>query len=135
MSNIPKNAVKAVIKNHAGEILFLQSNPSTRASIYWDLPGGLIDEGESQREALSREIREELGAVATIGKQLGTWSFHRPLDGAIVAVTNYEAIVENEDTLALSDEHADKRWVAVEDISSLDIKDSSLLAAFEKPAE
>lgn len=125
---IPTLAAKAVIKNQAGEILFLQRNPAKGAVPNWDLPGGLVEEGESDTEALAREIQEELGATAIVGGELGKWSFHRPCDGATVEVTNYEATVEDE-TFTLSDEHIDSKWVPTEQVAMLPIKDESLLGA------
>ncbi len=126
--NIPTHAAKAVIKNDEGEILFLQRNPAKGAVPNWDLPGGLVEEGESDQEALSREISEELGVAAVVTGALGEWSFHRPFDGATVQVTNYEATVE-ENAFTLSDEHVDSKWIPAEEVKNLSIKDESLLEA------
>lgn len=38
----------------------------------WEFPGGKIEEGESETEALKREIREECDLKVTIGKRVGT---------------------------------------------------------------
>ncbi len=50
--------VKALIKDADGRILVSKA-PNVG---YWDLPGGRIEEGEGIGEALSRELREELGS-------------------------------------------------------------------------
>ncbi len=34
----------------------------------WDLPGGVVDPGESPASCLVREIREELGIEVTVGR-------------------------------------------------------------------
>ena len=39
----------------------------------WDLPGGHLEAGESPEAALVRELREELGIVATAFESLGTF--------------------------------------------------------------
>jgi 8-oxo-dGTP diphosphatase len=49
-------STKAIIKNEHDEIMFLQESSGV-----WDLPGGGMDQGESPREALKREIDEETG--------------------------------------------------------------------------
>lgn len=37
---------------------------------YWDLPGGHVEEGESPRAAVEREVKEELGFAPIIGRLL-----------------------------------------------------------------
>ena len=39
----------------------------------WDLPGGHLEAGESPQTALVRELKEELGIVATAFESLGTF--------------------------------------------------------------
>ena len=47
-------SLKAIIRNAKGEVLFVKENGSD-----WTLPGGGIDHGESEEEALKRELYEE----------------------------------------------------------------------------
>ena len=59
--------VKALIINSEDKILLLQINLEKRkykdpnAQIYWDMPGGLIEEGETLESTLKKEIKEETG--------------------------------------------------------------------------
>lgn len=50
-------SLKCVIKNDKGEILVVKEYDSTT----WNLPGGGWDHGETETEALSRELFEEVG--------------------------------------------------------------------------
>ncbi|HSD55690.1 MAG TPA: NUDIX hydrolase [Candidatus Saccharimonadales bacterium] len=130
---IPTHAVKAVITNDQGEILFLQRDGKARADgkSNWDLPGGLVDPGEDDPAALAREVEEELRRKATVGQELGKWTFFRPFDGKTVEVTNYAVTLDtdNIDELTLSDEHTAAQFVARTALSELDVKDPSILEA------
>jgi ADP-ribose pyrophosphatase YjhB (NUDIX family) len=64
-------AVRAIIVKD-GKLLCAQNkpyNPYINVN-EWSTPGGGVDEGESLVPALQREIAEELGVYATVGKLL-----------------------------------------------------------------
>jgi 8-oxo-dGTP diphosphatase len=130
---LPTHAVKAVIKNAEGAILFLQRDGKARADgkSNWDLPGGLVEKGEDDKTALVRELHEELGVEATVGDELGKWTFFRPFDGKVVAVTNYKVTINAEgvEGRALSSEHTAARFVNRAALPGLEVKDQSIFAA------
>jgi 8-oxo-dGTP diphosphatase len=55
-----------------GRLLICQRSPHERFPNKWEFPGGKVESGESLRDALLRELDEELGITAEIGAEV--WS-------------------------------------------------------------
>lgn len=51
----------AILVRRDGKVLLAQRLPGTPYPGYWEFPGGKLEPGESAKEALARELREELG--------------------------------------------------------------------------
>lgn len=64
-----KRVVAAVILQD-GKILVCQRTRHQTMPMKWEFPGGKIEEGEQPRDALHRELDEELGIDATIGDEI-----------------------------------------------------------------
>ena len=60
--------VAAGIVRHEGRILICQRPEGGHMPGFWEFPGGKIKDGESPREALRREIYEELGIKVGVGR-------------------------------------------------------------------
>jgi len=52
---------------HQGRLLLV--NPTYKPQ--WEIPGGLVEDGEAPRQAAAREVAEELGAPLPVGRLLG----------------------------------------------------------------
>lgn len=62
-----RRVVVAGILRRAGSVLLAHRAPNRRwYPDSWDLPGGHVRDGEQPREALVRELREELGIEVTL---------------------------------------------------------------------
>jgi 8-oxo-dGTP diphosphatase len=64
-----KRVVAALIEKE-GKLLVCQRTRHQTMPLKWEFPGGKIEEGEQPREALRRELDEELGIDATIGDEV-----------------------------------------------------------------
>jgi 8-oxo-dGTP diphosphatase len=113
--------VGAVIKDDQGRLLLIKRGHDPGAGL-WSIPGGRIEPGETDAEALVREMREETGLAVQAGPLLG--SVRRPVPGGrenvVLEIRDYAATVTG-GTLRPGDDAAEARWVAVSELTSLPI--------------
>jgi 8-oxo-dGTP diphosphatase len=110
--------VGGVIKDDQGRLLLIKRGHAPSAGL-WSLPGGRIEPGETDAEALVREMREETGLAVEPGRLLG--SVRRPGQGGdVLDIRDYAATVTG-GTLRAGDDAAEARWVAPGELESLPI--------------
>ncbi len=86
--------VAAGVAVEDGRVLLAQRKAGTHLAGAWEFPGGKVEAGEDPREALRRELHEELGVAARIGEVVEV-TFHRYEDaGKAVLLLFYEAARE-----------------------------------------
>jgi len=118
MSGSVVPCVGAVIKDDRGRLLLIKRGHAPGAGL-WSLPGGRIEPGETDAEALVREMREETGLVIEAGQLIGT--LRRPTqDGGLLDIRDYAATVTG-GTLRAGDDAADARWVAASELETLPV--------------
>jgi 8-oxo-dGTP diphosphatase len=61
--------VAAVIEKH-GRYLITQRRPNAVLPLMWEFPGGRVETGETDAEALRRELKERLGVEAQVGEPI-----------------------------------------------------------------
>jgi 8-oxo-dGTP diphosphatase len=70
--------VVAAVIERAGQILIGQRPKGDWNQMKWEFPGGKMEPSESPREALQRELREELNIDAEIGEELTRYQYQYP---------------------------------------------------------
>jgi mutator protein MutT len=87
----------------------------------WDVFGGHVESGESNRQALERELSEELGIVVADAHYIETLRI-QSLEGdhmecRLFAVTHWTGTPENQQP----QEHSEIRWFRFEEAKRLDL--------------
>ena len=70
--------VTAAVIERDGAFLVARRPEGVHLAGLWEFPGGKCDSGETLRECLAREIREELGCALSIGEEIYTTSHEYP---------------------------------------------------------
>ena len=93
-----KQVVAALILRE-DRILICQRTKLQSMPLKWEFPGGKIETGEQAREALRRELDEELGIDASIADEVANFKHHYANGGAVelrfFVVREYRGEIEN----------------------------------------
>jgi len=76
--NTSLTEVVAGIIRHNGQYLITKRFDNAHLGGMWEFPGGKIMKGESEKIALQREIKEEVGVDCSVGKLVYETSYHYP---------------------------------------------------------
>lgn len=117
-----KRVVAALIVKD-GKLLVCQRTRHQTMPLKWEFPGGKIEEGEQPRDALRRELDEELGITATIGDELSRIQHEYPNGGMVelrfYVVREYQGELENRI-------FKDIQWAKPKDLPKYDFLEADL---------
>jgi 8-oxo-dGTP diphosphatase len=101
---------------HRGRLLAARRSAPSSLAGGWELPGGKVDPGESDEQALLREIREELGVDVQLSDRVGEdW----PLGAGLVLRVWLARLVDPAtEPLPLQD-HDELRWLAPHEVDDV----------------
>jgi 8-oxo-dGTP diphosphatase len=85
--------VAAVIERADRRLLIGQRRAHDTSPLKWEFPGGKVEPGESEEQALARELHEELGGTLRRAALIGRSEFEYPQRG-VVAVSFFAATLE-----------------------------------------
>ena len=118
-----------VILNSKGEVLctLRDQGKFDYVSFKWEFPGGKVEEGESPKQTLARELREELDIEVEIGDFF--YQVEHDYPDFHLSMTIFKCKYEGE-KLSLN-VHKDTKWLNPKDIMSLDWAAADLPVAQE----
>jgi 8-oxo-dGTP diphosphatase len=99
-----------------GLLLAAQRSVTMSLPLKWEFPGGKVEAGESPEACLHRELREEMAVSVVIGPALLPRTHHYP----DFTVTLYPFLCQLTTAEILLREHAAMRWVAPNELLTLD---------------
>jgi 8-oxo-dGTP diphosphatase len=109
----PVVVATAVVRD--GTVLAAQRTRPAELAGRWELPGGRVEPGEEEPDAVVRELKEELGADVEATGRLGT---DLPLEGALLRVHTARLVPGSPEPRPL--EHAALRWVDAVEVPEVD---------------
>ncbi len=116
---------------HDGKLLVCQRTRHQTMPLKWEFPGGKIEEREQPRDALRRELEEELGILATVGDEVKRIKHEYPNGGMVelrfFIVREYEREIENRI-------FKDIQWAAPKDLPAYDFLEADLTLVRELAA-
>ena len=109
------HVVAAIIRS--GDMIFATQRGYGDFKDGWEFPGGKIEEGETPKEALAREIREELEADIIVGDHLVTVEEDYP--SFYLSMQCFWAELADGSHMKLV-EHEAARWLCFNELDSVD---------------
>jgi 8-oxo-dGTP diphosphatase len=112
-----------------GRVLLVHRSPASAwAPGAWDLPGGHVDDGELEADALIREAREELGITTTVDSLSVLGRLQGPdFDVAYFHVRTWAGTPHN----AAPDEHTELAWVSAVELRQVALADPDVIPIIE----
>ena len=121
MDNISKIVKKHIhvtcaIIERAGRVLATQRSAAMSMPHKWEFPGGKIDPGETAEECLRRELLEEIGIQARIGRSLPASTHQYPT----FTITLHSFVCTIEEGEIVLHEHEALLWLEPGELLCLD---------------
>jgi ADP-ribose pyrophosphatase YjhB (NUDIX family) len=114
--------VGALVDDGAGRLLVIRRGHAPAMGL-WSIPGGRVEPGETDVQAVVREVSEETGVAVIAGEWVG--SVQRTGIGQdVYDIHDYDcAVVSDPASAVAATDAADLRWVGRAELAGLDLTD------------
>lgn len=96
-------SVVAAIALRDGQVMVARRAIGQRQAGLWEFPGGKVEAGESDAQALARELHEELNVAAIIGEEFSRTQYDYA-DGSIELIGLFTELPDLEYVLSVHDQ-------------------------------
>jgi 8-oxo-dGTP diphosphatase len=104
-----------------GRAFVAKRGPEGSFSGCWEFPGGKVEMGERDEEALAREFEEEFGVAVSAKRLLGETLFPHRGNDRVLAAWLIELLPRSEPRLL---EHEEMAWASAPELEELRLVDS-----------
>lgn len=108
------------------KILIAHRNNSGQMANRWEFPGGKVDEGETEIEAIHREMKEEFDVDVQVKEKIATSYFVHNEKKSLLEVYLVELSHDGIDKKYSLTEHSEYKWVDYKEIPVDNFVDSDL---------
>jgi 8-oxo-dGTP diphosphatase len=112
MNAVLVQVVGAALVRDARVLAARRISPERLAGL-WEFPGGKVEPGETDEEALLRELEEELGVTVVVGERIGP---ELQLGGTAVMRVYLATLTAGE---PVGHEHDALRWLAADELDDV----------------
>mgnify|MGYP002853316881 CR=1 FL=1 len=117
----------ACIAFEGRKVFIAHRNPTGQMGGRWEFPGGKVESGESDEQAIVRELKEEFGVQVEVGQKIAETTFKHngedfSLHGYLVHFPHNG--LDKKFTLT---EHTEYDWVELAKIPTMNFVDSDML--------
>jgi 8-oxo-dGTP diphosphatase len=121
-SRTPQKVVAAVLVNRQGHVLIAQRPPGKWQEGRWEFPGGKLEPGEAEEDAVRRELQEELGIAVDVTQRIASCSHDygdRQVEMGLWLVLRHAGEPQGLDGQAL-------KWVSLAQLPNEDLLEADL---------
>lgn len=104
-----------MVHDASGRLLLIRRGREPGRGL-WSLPGGRVEPGETDAEALTRELFEETGLTVRVGSLVGR--VERPAPAGVFEIFDYAGVVVG-GSLRAGDDADDAGWVGLAEFEAL----------------
>lgn len=112
----PTHVVAAVLQKDRRVLIARRKEGKSMAG-FWEFPGGKVEEGEDPKEALKRELQEEMDVLVTVGDFVGECVHDYP--NFTIRLSAYACFTKDE--ILSSTDHDQIKWILPKEWSDYDL--------------